>query len=207
MDPYWYESRTKQIIGRAVRRGSHKDLPMEKRRVDVFRYKCIRKNGKETTDEKLEDISRRKNNLMLSFTEAVKESAIDCELFKNHNMMGSKYRCFKFNQQSLFEKPIGQAFNPNPLYDLKISNGLNSSDSIVKKIKVRKIKAVEEIDGSLSESKYYWTDDNTNVVYDYELDYPIGKLKLDEVNNPIKKDKLTYIISKIIDIPKFEIYE
>ena len=32
---------------------------------------------------------------MLSFTDAVKEAAVDCDLFKAHNMMGSKYRCFK----------------------------------------------------------------------------------------------------------------
>ncbi len=204
MEPFWNEVKIEQVIGRAIRICSHKDLPMDKRRVDVFRYKCIRENGKETADNKLEDISRRKNNLLLSFTEAVKESAVDCELFQNHNMLGSKYRCFKFNEQSLFENPIGPSYKKNPVYDIKINNGSASSDSIVKKIKVRKIIAIEENEKN---SKEYWVDDETNVVYDFELNYPVGKLKLDELNNPIKKNKNIYIISDIVKVPDFEIFE
>lgn len=212
MEPYWNEVKIEQVIGRARRICSHKYLPMEQRKVDVFRYKCIRKSGKETSDEKLEDISRKKNNLMLSFTEAVKEAAVDCELFKAHNMMGSKYKCFKFNQESLFEEPIGPSFNKNPEFDFKINNGLNASDSISKRIKVRKISAVMRLkseDGkeTLSEPKEYWVDDITRVVYDGDLDYPIGKLEIDENNNINKKDKNTYIINEVIEIPEFKIFE
>ena len=39
------------------------------------------------------------------------------------------------------------------------------------------------------------------------MDYPIGKLELDESNNINKKDKDIYIINEIIDVPKFDIYE
>ena len=35
---------------------------MKDRTVDVFRYKMIRNNGKETSDERMERISRKKNN-------------------------------------------------------------------------------------------------------------------------------------------------
>ena len=103
----------------------------------------IRTNGKITTDEKMENISRKKNNLLLSFIEAVKESAVDCEIFKEHNMMGSKYKCFHFNEEALFENPVGAAYNPKIEYDLKIDNGSNAIDSSKIKIKVRKIKAVK----------------------------------------------------------------
>ena len=97
MEPYWNEVRIEQIIGRAIRICSHKDLPMNERKVDVFRYKMVRSNNKETADEKLESIGRKKANLTESFTEAVKGAAVDCELFKSHNMMGTKYKCFKFD--------------------------------------------------------------------------------------------------------------
>tara|TARA_B100000768_G_scaffold156636_1_gene154306 strand:+ start:7817 stop:10174 length:2358 start_codon:yes stop_codon:yes gene_type:complete len=208
MEPYWNEVKIEQVIGRAIRICSHRYLPMNERKVDVFRYKCIRKSGKITSDEKLEDISRRKNNLMLSFTEAVKEAAIDCELFKAHNMMGSKYKCFKFNQNSLFENPVGPSFNENPEFDIKINNGLNASDSLSKRIKVRKIKAIERIDEKhFSDEKEYWVDDITRIVYDIDMDYPIGKLELDESNNINKKNKETYIITDVIDVPKFNIFE
>lgn len=145
---------------------------------------------------------------MLSFTEAVKEAAVDCELFKAHNMMGSKYKCFKFNQDSLFENPIGPAYNNNPEFDIKINNGLNAKDSISKRVKVRKIKAIKrQGDDIFSKVKEYWLDDESRVVYDIDMDYPVGKLELDESGNINKKDKNTYILADLINIPKFQIYE
>ena len=207
MEPYWNEVRIEQVVGRAVRQCHHAALPMNERRVDVFRYKMIRKNGKETTDEKLESISRRKNNLLSSFLEAIREVAVDCELFKAHNMMGTKYRCFQFNQESLLEDPVGAAFSSKIEYDQKINNGLNSKDSSIIKIKVRKINAVYKIsENLLSQSKTYWYYDKTNVIYDYQLNYPIGKLELDESGNPIKIDNETYQIDNMIKIPEFKLY-
>jgi hypothetical protein len=77
MEPFWNEVRIEQIIGRAIRQCHHRDLPMDERVVDVYRYKMVRKNGKETSDEKLENLSRKKNNLLISFLEAIREDAVD----------------------------------------------------------------------------------------------------------------------------------
>jgi len=207
-EPFWNEAKIEQVIGRAVRQCHHADLPMDERRVDVFRYKIIRKNGKETIDEKMENISRRKNNLLLSFIEAIKETAVDCELFKAHNMMGSKYRCFQFNEETLFEDNIGPAYNDKLEYDQKINNGLNSKESKIIKIKVRKILATFKTNDNIySKSKYYWYYEKTNVVYDYELNYPVGKIAIDESGNPIKIDNDIYLIDKMINIPEFKFYE
>jgi hypothetical protein len=167
----------------------------------------VRKNGKETSDEVMENISRKKNNLLISFIDAIKEVAIDCELFKAHNMMGTKYRCFQFNEESLLEDPVGPAFNDKIEYDQKINNGLNSKDSSITKIKVRKINAVYKIsENLLSKSKSYWYYSKTNVIYDYELNYPVGKLEVDEAGNPVKIDNETYLINKVINIPEFKLY-
>ena len=207
MEPYWNEVRIEQVVGRAVRQCHHAQLPLEERRVDVFRYKMVRKGGKETTDEKMESISRKKNNLLLSFLEAIKEAAVDCELFKAHNMMGSKYRCFQFNEESLLEDQVGPAYNEKIEYDQKINNGLNSKDSSVIKIKVRKVEAAYKVsDNTYSEAKPYWLYDQTNVLYDYQLNYPIGKLAIDEFGNEIKIDNETYLIDKVIIIPDFKLY-
>jgi superfamily II DNA or RNA helicase len=207
MEPYWNEVRIDQVIGRAVRICHHKALPMDERHVDIFRYKMIRQNGKETTDERLESIARRKNNIILSFQEAIREAAVDCELFKNHNMIGSKYKCFQFNEESLLEDQIGPAFNNKIEYDQKINNGLNSKESSIMKIKVRKIAAVYKTsDNTFSKTIFYWYYEKTNVIYDYELNYPIGKIALDENMIPIKIDDITYLIDKIISIPKFKLY-
>jgi len=48
--------------------------------------------------------------------------------------------------------------------------------------------------------KKYWYYENTGVVYDYDLDIPIGKIM--EVDGiPNKLDKNTYIINYLINIP------
>ena len=167
----------------------------------------IRKSGKITTDEKLEDISRKKNNLLLSFQEAVKEAAVDCELFKAHNMMGSKYKCFQFNEESLFEKPVGPAFQNKIEYDIKIDNGSNARDSSRLKIRVRKIKAVRKTDeNSYSNEKEYWLYEETGTVYDYDLNYPVGRIDKDENGNLIMLENDIYIIKDVIEIPSFELY-
>ncbi len=207
-EPYWNEVRIEQIIGRAIRICSHADIPVDERKVDVFRYKMIRSSGKETTDEKLETIARKKNNLLVSFSEAVKEAAIDCELFKNHNMMGTKYKCFKFNENSLFDEPIGPAYTMKRDYDLKMDNGSNSKDSFRQKIKVMKIKAVKKIDDkTYSEANDYWFHKDTGIVYDFEQNYAIGKVEKDLEGNEEKLDSNTYVISKVIDIPTFKLFD
>ncbi|MGA0159402.1 MAG: hypothetical protein ACO3NG_13175, partial [bacterium] len=38
MEPYWNHVRTEQVIGRAIRNYSHKDLPSDKQNVQVFHY-------------------------------------------------------------------------------------------------------------------------------------------------------------------------
>ena len=207
-EPYWNEVRIEQVIGRALRFCQHKDLPQEERKVDVFRYKVVRKNGKITTDEKMEDISRKKNNLLSSFLESIKEAAVDCELFKAHNMMGSKYKCFQFNEDALFEKPVGPAFQSKIEYDMKIDNGMNSKAANRVKIKVRKIKAVKKLEeNSYSKENEYWLCEESGVVYDSVLDYPVGKLEKDANNNFVMLDSDVYIIGEVIDIPKFKIYD
>ncbi len=208
LEPYWNEVRIEQVIGRAVRQCHHRDLPMNERTVDVFRYKMVRKNEKETSDEMMEKISRRKNNLLMSFIEAVKEVAVDCELFKAHNMMGSKYSCFKFNEESLFDKNVGPAFNPDIEIDAKMDNGMNSLDSMKKRIKVRKVKVVKKLDeNNFSETITAWLYEQTGVVYDKDLDFPIGRISRDMNGNLLKLDKDIYIMDKLINIPIFKLYE
>jgi len=208
MEPFWNEAKIEQIIGRAIRQCHHADLPINERIVDVFRYKIIRHNGKETIDQKMENLSREKNNLLTSFIEAIKETAVDCELFKAHNMMSSKYKCFQFNEESLLEDNIGPAYNTKLEYDQKINNGLNSQESFIMKIKVRKILATfKNSDDIYIKPQYYWYYDKNNVIYDYELNYPIGKISIDENGRPIKIDNETYLIEKLINIPEFNLYD
>ena len=201
MEPNWTEVRITQIIGRGIRQCSHKYLPMNERHVDIYRYKIIRPNNKISTDQYIENLALKKQTLTSSFLTTLKEVAVDCILNKNHNMMEENYNCFQFNEQSLFEQNIGPAYKEDIYDDFKINNGLNSINSVVEKIKVRKIKAIVKLDNnnfsSVNEYLYY---DKTGVVYDKDVYYPIGRILLDENNLPEKYDKDIYIISTVIDI-------
>jgi superfamily II DNA or RNA helicase len=201
LDPYWNEVRIEQLIGRGIRMCSHEDLPIKDRKVDVYRYKAVRENGKKTTDENVEESAKEKQTLIDSFLKTIKEVAVDCELFKSVNMLDEKYNCFQFNEASLFDQYIGPAYKEDAEYDIKFNNGLNSNNSELKRIKVIKIDAVERLDeNNNTNKKKYWYNPESGVVYDYELDFPIGKInKIDD--NPEKLDETTYIINQVINIP------
>lgn len=208
VEPYWHEVRIKQMIGRAIRLCSHKLLPKKERHVEVFRYKSVRStlNKKITTDQLIESIARSKEGLLQSFEDAIKEAAIDCELFKSHNLLVNNYKCFKFDEKSLFDKQIGPAYKEDLNDDFRIDNGSNSVNSKTIRIKVIKIKAVKIIskeDNNIkySEEQFYWYNPDTYVVYDLELKYPIGKVGSDPDNLPLKLSTDVYIIDKLIPVP------
>jgi superfamily II DNA or RNA helicase len=199
MEPYWNEVRNIQLIGRAVRFCSHKNLPLKERFVDIYRYHAIRTNKEETTDERIYKLAQNKYTLIDSFLQTIREVAIDCELFKNHNMIDKKYECFKFNESSLFNKFIAPVYKDNIIQDKKLDNGLNSKNTEKKQIKVYKIKAI--IKENINNVKEYWYNPHTGIVYDLEFNYPIGKVYF-ENGMPEKYDKDIYIINELIPIPK-----
>jgi superfamily II DNA or RNA helicase len=208
LEPYWHEIRIQQMTGRAIRLCSHKYLPMDERHVDVYRYKSVREkypDAKWTTDQYIEDLARGKEGLIQSFQEAMKEVAVDCVLYKNHNMLTQDYKCFQFEEPSLFAEQIGPAYKEDLQDDMKIDNGSNSINAHALRIKVMKIKAVKQLSKEppvkYSELDFYWYYPESHVVYDYDLFFAIGKIALNENDIPIKLDKDTYVIDRLIPIP------
>lgn len=90
IEPYWNMSRMEQIIGRAIRYCSHKDLPIEKRQVKVYVYIAVKPsdvtNKEITVDQYIYNLAKRKNKLIKQFENAIKEVAIDCQLSYNANV-------------------------------------------------------------------------------------------------------------------------
>lgn len=90
IEPYWNAIRIEQVIGRAVRAGSHLELPESERHVDVYMYitKFTQDQMKEqvvlerergvTSDEYILGIAQRKTRLTNAFLKLMKQSAIDC---------------------------------------------------------------------------------------------------------------------------------
>jgi len=105
MDPYWHPVRSEQVIGRARRICSHKDLPVALQTVEVFVYLMVFSEAQLKSDEAIElkrkdlskslpktpltsdqylfEISEIKANLTNQLTEAIKESAFDCYIYSN----------------------------------------------------------------------------------------------------------------------------
>ena len=120
-------------------------------------------------------------------------------------MMATKYRCFQFNEVSLFDKNIGPAYKDDIIEDMKISNGSNSTKSVTIKVKVIKIKGI--IDKTKEPLNYWYNPDPDSmgygIVYDFDLNYPVGKVEFDDIGNPLKIDKDTYKID-LINIPSIK---
>ena len=111
IEPYWHPVRMEQVIGRARRICSHKNLPRNLQTVEVFVYLMVfspeqlksddaielkRKDLSKgepkvpvTSDQLLYEISEIKANLSLQLTDAIKETAFDCYIYSNG-------KCFNF---------------------------------------------------------------------------------------------------------------
>lgn len=217
MEPYWTEVRIQQVIGRGIRQCSHKDLPMVDRVVQVYRYKVVKPDEldpddlvKYSTDEYVEDQAKAKDNLIQSFLGAMKEAAIDCELYRAHNMITQSYQCFKFPIDTIMTKNVGPAYKEDPKEDLKYDSGLHAKNARVERIKVIKINAVYLLNPeNAAQPKYskpdkYWYHAKIGMVYDFETYYPVGRVQF--VNKlPNKLDKDTYIMSDLVMIPTVDL--
>jgi superfamily II DNA or RNA helicase len=84
LEPYWNMSRIEQVIGRAVRFCSHKDLPRSERVVDVYIYLAVVSSSlsKELSiDQQIMSLALRKKILVDEFEDVLKKSSIDYYLF------------------------------------------------------------------------------------------------------------------------------
>jgi hypothetical protein len=108
MEPYWHPVRSDQVIGRARRICSHKNLDSKYQTVEVFVYlmefsekqlasddamELKRKDLSKTTrlpvtsDQFLYEISTIKKTLIQQLTQSIKESAFDCFIYSNGKCM------------------------------------------------------------------------------------------------------------------------
>lgn len=85
LEMYWNWSRILQVIGRAIRYCSHKQLDAEDRNVNVYIYLATHPNEKQTIDQYIAELALTKNKLIQEFELALKEVAIDCNVLKNGN--------------------------------------------------------------------------------------------------------------------------
>jgi hypothetical protein len=121
VEPYWHMVRVEQVVGRARRICSHQDLPEELRTVKVYLYVSTlsaqqKKDEKHieliirdtsrldkktpiTTDETLYELASMKQRINNQILTAVKESAIDCNIYANTSKKdGEQLVCYGFGK-------------------------------------------------------------------------------------------------------------
>ena len=159
MEPYWNKIRIKQVIGRAVRAGSHMALPKAERQVDVFLYlmslnldstdkkklkdtdianakDMIKYDDGKTSDQYIWEIATKKALIIDSLLDIVKRNAIDCELHKGQH----KIKCFKLPSNFGGIKQL--IYKNEPVDQDEID------ESLKKKMVVKEKKVIEDDDAS-----------------------------------------------------------
>ena len=96
MEPYWNISRLDQVIGRAIRYCSHKDVAISRKRVSIFMYHSVHYKEDMSIDSYIYELALKKQILINKFEKMLKESAIDCCLNKAANIdKKNKLNCKK----------------------------------------------------------------------------------------------------------------
>ncbi len=189
-EPYWHPVRMQQVIGRALRICSHKDLPEALRTVTVFLYLMVfskeqltsdrsielRLQDKSkiddetplTSDEALFEIATIKENINMNILQAVKEASFDCAL---HAKVGAteQLKCFTFGTLNSNKYAYYPSIAEEELDDVAEKN---------KGVRVSTVVDFKWIDGVT----YKYNKDNGEV-YDlesYKLGNPqtVGKLEI-----------------------------
>ena len=174
VEPYWHMVRVEQVVGRARRICSHQDLPEEKRNVKVYLYVStlseeqkkddshiellirdvsrLDKKTPITTDENLYELSSVKQKINNQILNAIKESAVDCNLYSNTSKSkDDQLVCYGFG------KVESNAFSSYPSFekDNQSKSGLDT-----KKINWKGV-VIKENDTE------YVLNKDSNEVYDY----------------------------------------
>ena len=96
LEPWYNLSRNEQIIGRAIRNQSHKLLKDEEKNVEIFQYASILPNKKYSTRESVDlknyRLAENKDIIIKKISKIMKESAVDCVLFKNTNVINDNLK-------------------------------------------------------------------------------------------------------------------
>ena len=118
LEPWYNMNRIEQIIGRAVRNFSHKDLPFEKRNVEIFMYGTILGDNKEeAADLYVYRVAEYKAIQIGKVTRVLKETAVDCII--NHDQ--TNFTQDNFSNQ--LKAPITQILsNGKELNNFKIGD-------------------------------------------------------------------------------------
>lgn len=168
-EPFWNSNRVNQVVGRAVRAGSHVGLPEAERQVDVYIYMSVFaphqaeervikfRDGGITSDQYVYRITQRKDALGAQVVRVMQRSAADCRLHEEkHKRINSAHECLApIRNKRPDEFAYGFAFDEDVVED---ANEEGEATRLV---------AVKTRDG-----RRFYMDQKANKLYEYE---PLNK--------------------------------
>lgn len=185
-EPYWHPVRMEQVIGRAKRICSHRNLPEHLRNIQVYLYLSVLseeqiKNERNielrtkdvsrvdrqtpvTTDEYLFELANTKEQINKQILNAVKETAMDCALYKSDS---KDLVCYTFGKVSSNE------FSTVPILE---QDATQHAEMNVKKQKMTGV--IVEIMGKKYIAKAT-NDKNAKEIYDIDTKDYVGKAILE----------------------------
>uniref|UniRef100_A0A6C0H4E6 Helicase ATP-binding domain-containing protein n=1 Tax=viral metagenome TaxID=1070528 RepID=A0A6C0H4E6_9ZZZZ len=120
LEPWYNINREEQIIGRAIRTCSHKDLPLNKRNVQIFMHGTLLSNSNESVDLLIYRKAEEKAKIIGNITRVLKEHSIDCYLNYEQQKFDETYLNKKIpiilSNSNTIEFAIGDKSN-SPLCD------------------------------------------------------------------------------------------
>lgn len=175
MEPYWNDNRARQVIGRAVRAGSHLELPKTERDVRVFMYIMTfdkysktrvgetndKGKGKPqrqgidvvhdeelTSDEYVHEVSEYKRRFVGALEQIMKSVAIDCAIHKVHHPHVNACRAIPHKMTGpLYKFQDAKEDDDDELIQKKVTQEVIKYKTIgAISLKVRKEKTEEPVD-------------------------------------------------------------
>ena len=181
IEPYWDMSRNDQFIFRAVRKGSHDDLPEEDRDIQPYLYistknneiwDLMRKEDREveSIDEKFNNRAAEKHKLNSEFKKLLSEVSIECQIFGYEHC-----RVCAPTNQILYKE--------DAMIDIKLPD---PCETLIE----AEVTATEiEYD----EKKYYYVKKNSDIIF-YEYSNELGGYTPIDPSSPLI-DKLSELIN------------
>lgn len=114
LNPWFNMSRIEQVIGRAVRNNSHRDLDFKDRNVEIYMHCAYSDNYPETNDFKTYSAAYEKAKKIGEINRKLKEHSIDCLINKDDN----KY--FVKNDLKVEQRPV--SFNEGKTVNVKVGD-------------------------------------------------------------------------------------
>lgn len=221
MEPYWNKVRLDQVKGRAIRICSHSDLPYKDREVEIYTYYTAfseeQKSGNkidmtirtsdenETSDQKVLNVSIRKDKINQALLTLMKEVAVDCELNGPDN---GQISCFQIDgkpDQFIFDPELQTDIintNIELTEDKKVMNSIkNPQQSIAKETGQPATAKTQTIDVPViewEEVQYMLGEKQGSgglIYYLYEMNdirqrKPVGEIQKDPITDDFDEPKL-----------------